>query len=189
MPGAAIPEPDGLAPLGITVSGGDPSIPGGPRIRGATAADAPRLAELREEFRTSLAPEVRPEAEFRTRCTQWMIARLSQPDRWRCWIAEADPNGAVGMVWIQFLEKLPNPVGEPELHAYLTSFYVRAAARDHGLGSALLDAALAACRERGCDSVFLWPTSRSRPLYLRFGFTERAGVLERRLWTEAERPT
>jgi GNAT superfamily N-acetyltransferase len=190
MPEAAIPEPDGLAPSRTTVSEGDPPrMPGGPRIRGATAADAPRLAELREEFRTSLAPEVRPEAAFRIRCTQWMASRLSQPDRWRCWIAEADPNGAVGMVWIQFLEKLPNPVGEPELHAYLTSLYVRAAVRDHGLGSALLNAALAACRERGCESVFLWPTSRSRPLYLRFGFAERTGVLERRLWMEAERPT
>jgi hypothetical protein len=41
MPGAAIPEPDGLTPLGVTVSGGDPSIAAGPRIRGATAADAP----------------------------------------------------------------------------------------------------------------------------------------------------
>ena len=107
---------------------------------------------------------------------------------WRCWIAETERAGAVGMVWVQFLEKLPNPVAEPELHGYLTSFYVRAAARGHGIGSALLVTALNACRERGCESVFLWPTPRSRPLYLRFGFTEQAGMLERRMGVEATRP-
>jgi GNAT superfamily N-acetyltransferase len=160
-----------------------------PRIRAATAADAPRLAELREEFRTSLNPEVHPEAGFVARCTAWMAERLPQGEIWRCWIAETEAEGTIGMVWVQFLEKLPNPVGEPELHAYLTSFYVRPAARDRGLGSVLLAAALGACRGRGCDSVFLWPTPRSRSLYLRFGFTERAGILERRLGVGANSAT
>jgi GNAT superfamily N-acetyltransferase len=160
-----------------------------PRIRLATCLDAPRLAELREEFRTSLAPHVQPEEGFLARCTAWMASRLPQRDVWRCWITETDNDGPVGMVWIQFLEKLPNPVAEPELHGYLTSFYVRPGARGHGLGSALLQAALGACRERGCESVFLWPTPRSRPLYLRFGFTEQAGMLERRTEAGVSRTT
>jgi ribosomal protein S18 acetylase RimI-like enzyme len=158
-------------------------------IRAATAVDAPRLAELREEFRTSLAPEVHPETGFLGRCRAWMAERLARSEIWRCWIAETEAEGTVGMVWVQFLEKPPNPVGEPELHAYLTSFYIRPSARDRGLGSALLEAALGACRERGCDSVFLWPTPRSRPLYLRFGFTEQAGMLERRLGVGASPAT
>ena len=99
-----------------------------------------------------------------------------------CWLAE-EPDGALlGTVWVQILEKLPNPVHEPERHAYVTGFYVRPAARNLGVGSALLTAALALCSEQGTDTVFLWPTPRSRPLYLRHGFVERGGVLERRLW-------
>jgi ribosomal protein S18 acetylase RimI-like enzyme len=108
-----------------------------------------------------------------------MALHLARPEAWRSWLAEQGAQ-VLGMVWVQFLEKLPNPVHEPELHAYLTSFYVRPAARNRGVGSALLESALAACVERGTDSVFLWPTARSRRLYLRHGFDERTGVLERR---------
>jgi GNAT superfamily N-acetyltransferase len=162
-------------------SAGDREIPSLSPIRLATAADAPALAQLRFEFRTALAPDVEPEAGFLTRCSEWMAAHLPWSDVWRCWIAE-ETGRALGMVWVQFLEKLPNPIHEPELHAYLTSFYVRPAARNRGVGSALLDAALGACADRGSDTVFLWPTPRSRALYTRRGFTERAGVLELRVW-------
>src|SRR4051794_15005038 len=154
-------------------------------IRPATAADAAVLAELRYEFRTALDPGVRPEAGFQARCAVWMATRLPQTEVWRCWIAKDRADAPLGMVWVQFLEKLPNPVHEPELHAYITSFYVRPAGRNRGVGSALLDAALAACGARSCDTAFLWPTPRSRALYLRFGFTERAGMLERRMWNGA----
>jgi len=151
-----------------------------PRVRLATASDASALAELRHEFRTGLEPDVSPEAGFHERCAAWMAARLPQGEVWRCWLAEGGAAAPLGMVWVQFLEKLPNPVHEPEVHAYLTSFYVRPAARNQGVGSALLEAALAGCGTRGVDSVFLWPTPRSRVLYRRHGFSERAGVLERR---------
>jgi len=151
-----------------------------PRVRLATARDAPVLAGLRYEFRTALEPDVAPEAGFHERCAAWMDARLPLGEVWRCWLAEDGAAAPLGMVWVQFLEKLPNPVHEPEVHAYLTSFYVRPAARNQGVGSALLEAALAACGAREVDSVFLWPTPLSRVLYLRHGFTERAGVLERR---------
>jgi GNAT superfamily N-acetyltransferase len=152
-------------------------------VRPATDADAATLARLRYEFRTDLAPEVVPEPGFHARCTEWMTARLPWTDVWRCWLAEDDAAEALGTVWVQFLEKLPNPVGEPELHAYVTSFYVRPPARGAGIGAALLSAALAACTERGCDTVFLWPTPRSRSLYERHGFVDRSGVLELKLWS------
>jgi GNAT superfamily N-acetyltransferase len=154
-----------------------------PRIRLATPKDAPLLAELRLELRTALAPEIEPEAGFRERCAAWMADRLAQSGPWYCWLAEEAEGALLGAVWVQILEKLPNPVHEPERHAYVTGFYVRPAARNLGLGSALLEAALAVCSERGTDTVFLWPTPRSRPLYARHGFMERVGVLERRIWS------
>ncbi|HKT60754.1 MAG TPA: GNAT family N-acetyltransferase [Gemmatimonadales bacterium] len=148
-----------------------------PRIRLASAADAAVLTQLRYELRTGLAPDVTPEAGFHERCMEWMAARLHWTDVWRCWLAEDEVGEALGVVWLQFLEKLPNPVGEPGLHGYLTGFYVREAARNRGVGTALLTAALAACEERGIDTVFLWPSARSRALYERHGFAEQSGVL------------
>jgi len=172
-------------PSGSWDGGRHLTTPVTPRIRLAIGADAPLLAELRYEFRTALAPEVEPETGFRERCAAWMAARLSESAAWRCWLAESEAGAPLGMVWVQFLEKLPNPVHESEVHAYLTSFYVRPAARNQGVGSALLDAALRACAGRGSDAVFLWPTPRSRALYARHGFTERGGMLERRAEQEA----
>ena len=153
-----------------------------PRIRLAAAADGAVLTQLRYEMRTGIAPDVAPEAGFHERCMEWMAARLPWTDVWRCWLAEDEVGEALGVVWIQFIEKLPNPVGEPGLHAYLTGFYVRETARNRGIGTALLAAALAECEERGIDTVFLWPTARSRALYVRHGFAEQSGILARRIW-------
>jgi GNAT superfamily N-acetyltransferase len=158
-----------------------------PRIRPATAADAAILTQLRYELRTGIAPDVTPEAGFHERCAEWMAARLPWTDVWRSWLAEDEMGEALGVVWLQFIEKLPNPVGEPGLHAYLTGFYVREAARNQGVGTALLAAALAACEERGIDTVFLWPTARSRALYVRHGFVGESGILARRVTVTGKR--
>ncbi|MGH7579428.1 MAG: GNAT family N-acetyltransferase, partial [Gemmatimonadales bacterium] len=83
-------------------------------------------------------------------------------------------------VWLQLLDKLPNPVDEPERHGYVSSLYVRPAFRGAGLGSALLSACLEACDGAGVDAVLLWPTPASRSLYLRHGFAVREDLLERR---------
>ena len=95
---------------------------------------------------------------------------------WRVWMAETD-DVLVGNVWMQLVEKLPNPGDEPEQHGYVSNLYVRDDHRNLGVGSALLQAALDECTRRDVDAVFLWPTARSRPLYERFGFTHDGAVL------------
>lgn len=147
------------------------------RVRPATRADAPALARLRYEFRAALGPPVEPRERFVRRCTAWMRRRLAPGSRWRCWVAERD-GAVVGSVWVQLVEKIPNPVRERERHAYLTSLYVRAAARG-GTGARLLAAALAWCRRRAVDTVVLWPTARSRSLYARHGFRPPRAILAR----------
>jgi GNAT superfamily N-acetyltransferase len=148
-------------------------------VRLAGPADAPALARLRYAFRAELDPSPEDEAGFLQRCAGWMADRLNGRGPWRCWVAE-EGDTLVGTVWLQIIEKLPNPVGEAECHGYVSSLYVVPSRRSTGLGSALLSACLQECDRRGTDAVFLWPTSRSRPLYHRHGFVVRDDFLERR---------
>jgi GNAT superfamily N-acetyltransferase len=86
----------------------------------------------------------------------------------------------LGHVCVQLIEKIPNPVNEPELHAYLTNFYVVPEMRDRGLGKKLLSKALSWCRTRETDAVILWATVESRSLYRRCGFAQPTDIFELR---------
>jgi len=99
---------------------------------------------------------------------------------WRCWVLD-DGKQLRGHVCVQLFEKIPNPIhDEPELHAYLTNFYVVPEMRSRGLGKKLLNKALSWCRARGTDAVILWPTAASKSLYRRYGFVEPVDILELR---------
>lgn len=131
---------------------------------------------MRFAFRDENSPAVESEAAFVARCEPWMRERLSG-SAWCCWVAEG-PAGIVGHLWLQLIEKIPNPAPELEQHAYITNVYVEPASRGAGIGALLLAAALSFCRDERVDSVILWPTERSRPLYARHGFVEPDDLLE-----------
>lgn len=154
--------------------------PSAPRIRPAGPADSRALARLRYDFRAALDPASEPESTFLERCEAWMAARLIASGAWRCWVAE-ELDRVAGTVWLHRVEKLPNPVGEPESHGYVTSLFVLPEHRGRGVGASLLDTCLRACEREGFDAVFLWPTARSRSLYLRHGFRVQDDLLVRRL--------
>jgi GNAT superfamily N-acetyltransferase len=147
------------------------------RIRTAAPADAPMLARFRYDFRTRHAPAVEDRGEFLARCEKWMSERLGDDSQWRCWIAERD-GAAIGNIWLDLIEKIPNPAPEAEYHAYITNFYVLEEVRGHGIGSKLLGIALEWCRERKVHAAILWPSDRSRPLYERNGFAVRDDLME-----------
>ncbi|MBI5946885.1 MAG: GNAT family N-acetyltransferase [Chloroflexi bacterium] len=147
-------------------------------IRLATSADAAALARLRWEFRSALNEATEDEAGFVARCGEWMAARLAAGSAWRCWVVEAPAREISGNLWLQLIEKVPNPVPELEHHAYITNVYLQLELRGSGAGELLVETALAWCRERGVDSVVLWPTPRSRTLYARHGFAVRDDVME-----------
>jgi GNAT superfamily N-acetyltransferase len=146
-------------------------------IRLATPDDASTLAHMRYVFRASLGDAVEDEASFIERTSAWMAQRLGEDLAWRCWVV-VHQGAIAGHLWLQMIEKIPNPVIEQERHAYITNVYVDPELRAGGIGGQLMDAALAFCREQGVDSVILWPTSRSRSLYARHGFAVRDDIME-----------
>ena len=146
-------------------------------IRLASPVDAALLAKLRFELRASMHETHEDEAAFVARCTRWMSERLAQGGRWRCWLAESE-HVLVGSVWVQLIEKIPNPIAEPENYVYLTNFFVRPEHRSKGVGSKLLAAALAWSRANKAELVLLWPTERSKALYARHGFVPADDFME-----------
>lgn len=98
---------------------------------------------------------------------------------WRCWVVD-DGKRLFGHVCVQLFEKMPNPVNEPEAHAYLTNFYVIPEMRGRGLGRKLLSKALSWSRAKGADAIILWATPESKSLYRRCGLREPVDILELR---------
>ena len=151
------------------------------RIRLARSDDSHALADLRYRFRSETEPATETKRRFLRRCASWMKKRFrSGAYPWRCWVLD-DGEQLLGHVCVQLFEKIPNPVDdEPELHAYVTNFYVVPEMRSQGFGKRLLDKALSWCRAQGTDAIILWATSGSRSLYRRCGLVEPADIFELR---------
>ena len=150
------------------------------QIRSATARDWNALAEMRYRFRAELGSPTEPKSRFLRRCTSWMQKRFEVSSSWwRCWVID-DGKQLLGHVCVQLFEKMPNPVNEPELHAYVTNFYVVPEQRGQGVGRKLLAKALAWCRAKRADAVILWASPGSRSLYRRCGLTEPTDIFELR---------
>jgi GNAT superfamily N-acetyltransferase len=150
-------------------------------IRTATVADAKPLAELRWTFRNTQQPATEAHDVFVRRCATWMRRELQIGSAWKVWVA-IDKHNIVGQVWLNTMQKIPNPVGEPERIAYLSNLYVEAASRG-GTGTRLLEAALDWCRAQQVDRVVLWPSRRSVTLYLSHGFSQAGDVMELKVRT------
>ena len=144
-------------------------------IRAATPDDARILAELRWEFRAGRDPAVEERQAFVDRCAAWMASELAGT-AWRAWVAHQSGH-IIGQVWVNLIEKLPNPIDERERHLYLSNLYVQPTARG-GVGTALLETALEWAGANGVDRVILWPSARSVGLYARHQFRRDADVME-----------
>ena len=151
---------------------------GGLGIRVATSADYRALAEMRYRFRAEVGSPTEPRSQFVRRCTSWMKKRFRVgSSAWRCWVVD-DGDQLLGHVCVQLFEKMPNPVNEREVHAYLTNFCVVPEMRSRGLGRTLLKKALSWCRAQGTDAVILWATPESKSLYRRCGLIQSDDILQ-----------
>jgi GNAT superfamily N-acetyltransferase len=148
----------------------------GTQVRRAGPGDAGAMAVMRYVFRTELAAPAESRREFVERATAWLARRLEQGS-WTGWLALAEEQ-PVGLVLVHLVEKVPNPVVEPESLGYVSSLYVRPQHRERGTGDALLRTAVDFCRDQGVEFVVLWPSPRSVPLYERHGFQHSGHLME-----------
>ncbi|WP_205648010.1 GNAT family N-acetyltransferase [Actinomadura rubteroloni] len=147
-------------------------------MRRALPADAPSLAELRWAFKQEDegVPEPPDAAVFLRQAESWIHDRLAD-GRWSAWVAEAA--GAIrGHVFLQPVERMPDPHGDTAPIGYVTNFYVAPAHRDRGIGTALLQALTDHARAGAVGTLIVWPSDRSAPLYQRSGFLAPDELLE-----------
>ena len=149
-------------------------------VRRATQEDVNVLARFRYDFRARRRAASENEKDFLARCVAWMRPRLRGDSRWRVWLLE-EAGVPIGNLWVQIIEKIPNPGDESELHAYVSNVFVVPEHRNRGGGAMLLDAAIAECRSFHVDTMFLWPSDESRPLYERHGFALPERLLVKKL--------
>ncbi len=136
------------------------------------------MAALRYAFRTELEAPAESRPQFVERTTAWLTERL-EAGSWTGWLA-LEQDQPVGLVLVHLVEKVPNPVVEPESLGYISSLYVRPRCRGRKIGDALLRIAVDFCHDHGVDTVVLWPSPRSVPLYERHGFSHQGEVMELR---------
>jgi GNAT superfamily N-acetyltransferase len=130
-------------------------------VRVAGVDDAGAIAWLR-----SLWSEGEAEPAFAERIAEWI---RGEGDRRTTWLAEAD-GSAIGVASLFEYRRMPKP-GRPDSRwGYVGNMFVREELRGRGIGSALLDAIVAAADARGYARLVLSPSPQALAFYRRAGF-------------------
>ncbi|MFH8368638.1 GNAT family N-acetyltransferase [Streptomyces sp. NPDC018031] len=146
-------------------------------VRPARAADARVLAELRWKFKQE-DHEGQPPRSARPleEAEHWIHDRLIG-GHWLAWVAETGGD-VCGHVFLCRVERMPDPYSDNTPIGYVTNFYITPSQRNKGAGSALLEALKQHCRSTGFDTLIVWPSERSSPLWRRSGFQLPDELLE-----------
>ena len=106
------------------------------------------------------------EPGFEARVAAWLEA---EGERRTTWLATHDGE-PVGMASLFEYRRMPKPGRADSRWGYVSNMFVRPEHRGRGIGTALLDAILAAAEERGYARLVLSPSERAVGLYARAGF-------------------
>jgi ribosomal protein S18 acetylase RimI-like enzyme len=135
-------------------------------VRQADNADAPVIGRLLHDFNTEFEEVAPPPAALAER-----VGRLMAEEGLTVLLAGQGPDGLAVLrfrpsLWTEGLE------------CYLAELYVVPSGRGHGLGRALMEAAMELARARGADMMYLGTGEddvAARALYESLGFTNREG--------------
>lgn len=146
------------------------------QIRNAQPSDAPALADLVREIGFFAAINAEPAQATAERMPHILAQNLAN-DSHSIYVAvddaDADPDRLLGYLSVHWLPYLIHTGPE----GYISELFIREAARGQGIGTALLDVAVAEARRRGCDRMMLvnmrQRESYQREFYKKHGWEER----------------
>lgn len=136
------------------------------QIREAAVEDAAAIARLLHDFNTEYEEETPPVAELTGH-----VERMLREGEMTVLLAGPGPDGFT-------LFRFRPSVWTEKQEAYLQELYVSPALRGRGIGQALMEATIAACRERGAAWIELNTGEAdvaARGLYTKLGFTNEEG--------------
>jgi GNAT superfamily N-acetyltransferase len=150
-------------------------------VRLATADDDLAIASLRRawtEERGGIGPIEDP--DFEPAFLAWADDERSRRINW---VAEVDGQ-VVGMLNLVLLTRMPRPVPEEGpaplgQWGYIANNFVLAERRNLGIGTVMLEAAVAYADEHDFARLVLTPTEQSVPYYSRAGFVPATALLVR----------
>ena len=91
----------------------------------------------------------------------------------------ADINGVdVGCAAYCLQHEMPSPDNASALCAYIMNVYVRAAYRNHGVATAMLNTLIGEAQKAGCGKIYLETTEQAMPLYSHLGFEPLTDMLK-----------
>lgn len=146
------------------------------RVRVAVATDAPAVVALLAGFRDHLGRERPDDEQLRA-----SVERLLAADDCEYLLASDDTGAPGGICQLRFRYG----VWYGAYDCWLEDLFVRERSRGHGLGAALVEAALARARARGCARVELDTEASNEAalaLYRRFGFDAESEAGDARLF-------
>jgi GNAT superfamily N-acetyltransferase len=133
-------------------------------IRVAERSDGNVLAGLRWRWHCEREVPAEDHDSFIARFQSWY-----ESNQHVALVAELEGQ-VVGMAWLAFVSRLPDPGAEAATQADLQSVYVVPEHRGRGLGTQLVNAALAHAAQRHVRRVTVLAGQRSMTLYQRLGF-------------------
>ena len=145
-------------------------------VRPATDADVEAMAALRRAWVEEDAGPVDDPA-YEPAFAEWYDR---EGDHRLAWIGFVD-GVPVGMLNLLEYRRMPRPDRLDSRWGYISNVFVLREYRNDGLGRRLLDAALAAARERHYVRLVLSPSERAIPFYGRAGFVPADELMIRRM--------
>lgn len=137
-----------------------------PAVRHAVVDDAEAVAQLLHDFNREFDEPTPPVTQLAER-----VAELVATDETVILLVGEGPDGLAVL-------RLRPAIFSGGLESNLAELYVRPSRRGHGLGRALMEAALREARERGAETMDIAvdePDHAARRLYEGLGFSNRSG--------------
>jgi len=145
-------------------------------IRQANVQDYPQIAALRWQHEADLR-DVSPYDQDQFTRDFCLFLESDEGKQFTIWIMEEDGQ-VIANLFIRLIRKVPKPQRMRSYIGYVTNIQTTAEYRSRGLGSQLLWYVQAWAKQNEVELIFLWPSKRAVPFYLRNGFTQENEIME-----------